>query len=156
MSVRNVVNDALHDALGYADNTVVDFIVSLSARAASVDAFAFQLECQGLPASAAQALAEKLVVKKAPAPVKAVAPKYDLIIEKEEEEEVSKKRTRKKDKTEVLQAQETDAEKDRRERDEFAERMALNKMSEAAAKAEHVPRAARLAMEEAAKRKQVS
>lgn len=47
MSVRNLVNDALHAHLGYADNTVVDFVVALASRASDPDSFAKQLESQG-------------------------------------------------------------------------------------------------------------
>ncbi len=166
MSIRNLVNDALHQHLGYADNTVVDFIVSVAARSSSASALSAALVAQGLPSDAADSLALLLVPPKAktaaPAPEK--TNKYALLPMEEEEPlpnassaSSAKKRTRKKDMSDALQAQETDAERDRRERDEFAERMALKKM-EASAKASepHVPLAARKAMEEAAKRKQMN
>ena len=97
--------------------------------------------------------------KSAPAAASAPKAKYALL----EEDPVpassgeSKKRARKKDMSEALQAQETEAEKDRRERDEFAERMAMKKLEESKKSNEpHVPLSARKAMEEAARRKQMN
>ncbi len=164
MSVRNAVNDALHETLGYADNAVVDYIVALSAKAKDAGALAQQLEAQGLPRDSSRALAERLVKKPAPPPppvqAGAATGRYALLPEVEAEEEAeeasSKKRMRKKDKGESLREQETDQERDRRERDEFADRMAALKQSESKKSgAAALPKAAREAMEEAARRKQL-
>ena len=168
-SVRNVVNDALHEALGFADNAVVDYVVALAGRARDAGALAQQLEAQGLPAAASRSLAERLVKRPAavaaapPAPVAAAPARYALLEpvagqEEGEEEERSKKRLRKKDKGEALRERETEQERDRRERDEFADRMAAKKEAEkrGTAAGAALPRAAREAMEEAARRRQLS